>query len=224
MSERSHLRGSVSRQLLTDRVYDQLMLELIEGRLAADEQINIDSLARDLEISQTPIREALARMEATGLVVRTALKGYRVAPLFSARELSELMDARLVLEPELAYLACGHLTALIVAGLEEANRGLDHSDAGDLGPFWQLDEHFHRLIAEAADNRFLLTAYSSLGGHVQRFRLFGGLEVKDARLAVAEHAKILDAFHRSDAAAARAAMAEHIENVRARAVSETEDR
>lgn len=67
--------------------------------------LNIGALSRELNVSQTPLREALARLEHTGLVRREALKGYRVAPLFSETELIKLMDARLVLEPTLTYEA-----------------------------------------------------------------------------------------------------------------------
>src|ERR1700710_2520004 len=98
------------RQGLADHVYDELIESLVDGRVGAGSALNIDALAREMEGSQTPIREALARLEATGLVRRTALKGYRVAPILSTEELVELMDARLVLEPVNAYLACNRAT------------------------------------------------------------------------------------------------------------------
>jgi biotin operon repressor len=91
--------------VLADHVYETLMTSLVDGRLAAGESLNIGALSRELEMSQTPIREALARLESTGLVVREALRGYRVAPLFSPEELAELMEARIALEPHLARMA-----------------------------------------------------------------------------------------------------------------------
>jgi len=222
----SSIRGVASRQVLADHVYNELMVALVDGRLGADEPLNIDALARDLEISQTPIREALARLESTGLVVRMALKGYRVAPLFSADEVLELMDARRLLEPENAFRACARSTDELVHELESTIIQLDESvtkkGVETITPYWQADERFHRLIAEGAGNRFLLSAYTALGGHVQRFRLFGGLGVSDAGPAIAEHTTILESFKAGDPDAARLHMEMHIVSVRRRAVADTE--
>ncbi len=108
-------RGGFKRQVLADHVYDELMESLVDGRLEAGAPLNIDALSRELEVSQTPIREALARLEATGLVHRLALKGYRVAPLFTPEDLAHLTDARLLIEPENAFLACQRMTDALVA-------------------------------------------------------------------------------------------------------------
>lgn len=220
----SSARGVASRMVLADHVYDELMVALVDGRLEADEPLNIDALARSMEISQTPIREALARLEATGLVVRTALKGYRVAPLFSVDEVTELMEARELIEPENAFRACVRSSEALVVGLAQSISDLEHSPTdpatGTIKPYWQADERFHRLIAEGAGNRFLLSAYTALGGHVQRFRLFGGLGVSDADHAIAEHSSILAAFRAGDADAAREQMALHIVSVKSRAIAD----
>jgi DNA-binding GntR family transcriptional regulator len=216
-------RPATTRQVLADHVYDELMVALVDGSLGAGESLNIDALSREMQLSQTPIREALARLEATGLVVREALKGYRVAPLFSATELDELMDARAVLEPENAFRACSTSAPDLIPQLARSIDDLAEfkdNQASSIRPYWQADERFHRLIAEGANNRFLLSAYTALGGHVQRFRLFGGLGVSDADFAIAEHLEILAAFEAGDAGLARAKMADHIAMVKHRAISD----
>lgn len=60
--------------------------------------LGIDGLAQQLDVSPTPVREALVQLESTAMVTRTALRGYRVAPLLSGRQLTDLFDARLLLE------------------------------------------------------------------------------------------------------------------------------
>lgn len=217
-----------ARMSLADSVYDILLARLMEGSPEPGEPLNIDALARDLEVSQTPIREALARLESTGLVTRAALKGYRVAPLFTAREIDNLMDARGVIEPVNAFLASGRITSGILHELAESIDELVESPRGpgfsEIRDYWAADERFHNLIAEQADNEFLLGAYQSLGGHVQRFRLFGGLGVTDADAAIAEHTVILEAFRAGNAEAARDAMAAHITAVKTRARHDREAR
>lgn len=217
-------RRPANRQLLADYVYQELLSSLMDGRLEPGQAIGIDRMAQELEVSQTPIREALARLEATGLVRREALKGYRVAPLFTAEELDELMAARAVIEPAIAESACAHVTPDLRAELERAVDDLRGAPTGptfaEYGAYWEADERFHRLIAENAQNRFLLNAYNALGGQVQRFRFFGNLGVTDAENAIAEHTRILDAFESGDPEQARQAMLEHISLVRGRAVKD----
>lgn len=215
-----------TRVSLADGVYEILLSQLIDGTVAAGSPLNIDALARDLSVSQTPIREALARLEATGLVRRAALKGYRVAPLFTERELSDLMDARAVIEPASTYLACSRATSGLIAALADSISDLEAVAAAptftEFHQYWEADERFHNLIAEHSENRFLQTAYESLGGHVQRFRLFGALGVTDAESAIAEHTEILAAIERGNPEVARAAMAKHIANVKERTHTDRE--
>lgn len=210
------------RQSLADGVYDELMARLFDNTLEPGAALNIDALSRELDVSQTPIREALARLESTGLVVRAALKGYRVAPVLSPKELGDLLDARAAVEPVNARLAAARTTAEFLDALEASIEQLAASPTGptfaEYHAYWEADERFHDLIARQADNAFLYRAFESLGGQAQRFRLFGGLGVSDAESAIAEHRAILAALRAGDPAAAHAAMEHHVTNVKSRAV------
>lgn len=219
-------RALPARVSLADGVYEILLSRLVDGTSPAGSALNIDAISRDLSVSQTPIREALARLESTGLVRRAALKGYRVAPLFTDRELADLMDARAVIEPANAFLSCGRATSDLIGRMGDSITDLETSarnpDAGEFHRYWEADERFHNLIAAHTDNRFLKTAYDALGGHVQRFRLFGALGITDAEHAAREHGVILQAFESGQPDRARTAMAEHIAQVKERAHSDRE--
>ncbi len=216
----------VQRSILADQVYKEILARLMDGKLESGDPISIDGTARTLGVSPTPVREALARLESTGMVVRTALRGYRVAPMLTHEELLDLMDARLLIEPYNAELACDradeHFLEALQGSIDDLRAAPNGPHFSDYRSYWEADERFHRLIAEQADNKFILGAYNSLGGHVQRFRLFGGVGVRDARSAIQEHGRILRAFRRRDAAAARMEMAGHICGVRERAIHEYE--
>ncbi|KRE78324.1 GntR family transcriptional regulator [Arthrobacter sp. Soil763] len=226
MAIKDQASRGVSRQVLADHVYEALLIALMDGRLEAGTPVSIDGMARELDVSPTPVREALARLEATGMVRRTALRGYRVAPLFTAAELADLMDARLVIEPANAFMACGHADADLTDQLSQAIEDLKAAPRGpsfaEFRAYWEADERFHRLIAEHANNQFLLSAYNALGGQVQRFRFFGGLGVTDADFAIAEHTEILRAFEAGDADLARRKMIAHIEGVKQRSQHDSE--
>jgi DNA-binding GntR family transcriptional regulator len=215
------------RQVLTDHVHDLLLELLMDGRYEPNQSLSIDGIARELDVSATPVREALARLETTGLVIRAALRGYRVAPLLTTAELAELMDARLVIEPVNAARACERATAELVGALEKS---VEEFRAAPRGPefakyreYWEADMRFHELIAEGAGNRFLLMAHNCLGGSVQRFRLFTGLGVTDAEYAIDEHTAILEAFRARSPERARQAMIDHLNGVKNRGSQDVAD-
>lgn len=219
---------AVDRRVLADHVYEELLEALMDGSLEPGTGISIDGMARQLEVSPTPVREALARLESTGLVRREALRGYKVAPLFTPSELSQLIDARLVIEPVNAQLSCSRTTPELVAALGKSIEDLRTAPRGasfaEFRDYWEADERFHRLIAEASGNHFLLSAYNALGGQVQRFRFFGGLGVTDADHAIREHTEVLEAFRTGDPAAAEQAMNAHLLGVKNRSIQDAKRR
>lgn len=218
-------RPTLQRKVLADFVYEEILSSLIDGRREPAATISIDGLARELNVSQTPVREALARLEHTGMVRRIALKGYTVAPLSTAVELAQLVDARLVIEPTNAEWACRRATTELCEALQETISRLGAARTGatyaEFRDYWRADEDFHRIIAENADNPFVLAAYKTLGGQIQRFRYFAGLGVTDAESAILEHTAILTAFVNGRPDQARAAMVEHLEGVKSRSVRDS---
>ena len=143
---------------------------------------------------------------------------------FSNREIADIMDARLLIEPKLAELACargdaGWLDAL-EAAIEEQERAPHTPDAAAIRKYHRPDERFHRLIAEHADNAALLRAYDALGGHGQRFRLFVGVGVQDSSHAISEHRELLAALRRGYGPEVYRLMHAHISGVKERALAE----
>ena len=139
------------------------------------------------------------------------------------------MDARLVIEPANAFMACNRAGDGLVRELAQA---IDDLKSAPRGPsfagfrsYWEADERFHRLVAQHAGNQFLLSpTYNALGGQVQRFRFFGGVGVTDADFAIAEHTEILKAIEAGDAGLARDKMIAHIQGVKLRSQHESEMR
>jgi DNA-binding GntR family transcriptional regulator len=230
------IRMSSSRQTHADRVYELLVGGFMDGTWTAGEQLSIPALSRTFEVSQTPIREALARLEHTGVVHREALKGYTVAPLFSEQDVQKLMEARLVLEPALTIHAAWRVTPefldQLLDTIERLSAASEPEGAQSFREYQLADEDFHTLIAKQSANPFLEGAYRSLGGQVQRFRLFykmgstGAGSDSQWRSRVAstakEHRAIYDALAARDSDAAADRMREHIQNAKSRSMSDLE--
>jgi DNA-binding GntR family transcriptional regulator len=220
----SELRpGRQKRQVLVDGVYDTLVAFLMSGTLAPGDPVGIDSLSRSLEVSPTPIREALARIEATGLVVREPLRGYRVAPRMSPQDFRQIMEARLLIEPYNAAAACAHRTEELLGEHSGALQELREAPTGptyrEFREFLWADASFHQIIALHAGNHFLAEVLARLGAHLHRFRLFGDSGVTDAPMTIEEHEAVFLAIEQGSAAKARKAMKRHIQGVLDRAGS-----
>ncbi|HLS34348.1 MAG TPA: GntR family transcriptional regulator [Brevibacterium sp.] len=217
----------LKRQALADQVYDRLMTDLIDGRLKPDSPMSIDGVARELGVSPTPVREALGRLESTGLVTRLPFKGYRVGSPLSLEDLRQLSDARRIIEPANARLAAAATTRELCEGLESDIADLKRAPRGpsfaEFRDYWEADERFHRRIAEHTGNRYLFRAYSALGGQLQRYRLFKGRGVTDFVPTLEEHTRILEAVRAGDVELAGEAMTCHIVNVWERSVEDSKN-
>ncbi|WP_236797073.1 GntR family transcriptional regulator [Amycolatopsis sp. GM8] len=211
---------------LADRMYDVLLTQLMDGTRKPGEPLNIGALSRELEVSQTPLREALARLEHSGLVQREALRGYFVAPTFTKREMTKLAAARELIEPAIAAESALRRTpeflaelALTIDELAESATSAD-TDADAFRLYWTSDARFHSLIAAQADNPFLESAFQALSGPVQRFRLFMKAGHAHAGQAAAEHQRILDALASGDPTTASKEMLSHVRASAERALPE----
>lgn len=231
---RVHAVTEVERRGLRDRVYERVLAMLLEGDVAPGSRLSIDTLAAQLDVSPTPVREALVQLERTGLVTREALKGYRVAPPLDAPQLDELFTARLMLEVEITRLAVPHASE-ILDDLREAHARHEEKaeqvaaamrrgsvDLSATQEYFAADEGFHRVIQRAAHNRYLAQMYEGLGALTHRMRQTVVRGANDVEEAHQEHAAILSAFESGDRRAPVAAMRAHIKGVRARSLKDSE--
>jgi len=121
------------------------------------------------QVSQTPIREALARAEASGLVVRQPLRGYQVAPLLPPEEFEQLVEMRLLIELYCAAKACNRADDRVLDFLERQHAVMRDSPKGstsrDYRDYLRADIAFHETIAAAGGNRFLQAALVVMSTH-----------------------------------------------------------
>ncbi|WP_426955377.1 GntR family transcriptional regulator [Muricoccus radiodurans] len=210
---------TVTRIGLAEQVRARLQERIMDQVLAPGARLNIDALARELQVSSTPLREALAGLQARGLVRNEPFIGFTVAPLPDGAFLRDLYDTRLRLEPWLAALAASRIGAEAIGRLRDSL-----SDMGAhvrRGP-WQThrthaaaDEAFHDTIAEASGNRPARQALAALNAQVHASRLYMASQ-QGAEDTAREHEAVLDALARGDARGAEKAMAHHLEESRER--------
>jgi DNA-binding GntR family transcriptional regulator len=196
----SHIAPALRRPAklsLPDLAYETIVEAIIDGRLAPGTRLSIDYLARELDMSNTPIREALSRASAVRLVNQQPNRGYTVAPLLSEAEYHQLFDARHLIETY--ALEIGKLDTVDVAYLVALNAQMAEASTGpsyrEFNIFNKQDGDFHRALVRASGNPFLINAWDNLHFHLQVGRLYTGAGVIDRREALEEHAAIIDAIH-----------------------------
>ncbi len=211
-SESQSSRGG--RTPIGEEVYDVLLSRILSAEMEPEGRITIDAIARELGVSQTPIREALHRLDAEGLVVRTHLAGYRVAPKMTREMFEDLVELRLLLEPAATRRAAERADEDDVAALRrlaDSMRPEELVDSGDRGYalFSRRDAELHDRIAACGRNSFIRDSLSRLHTHVHLFRLSNQANITAE--ALDEHAAIVAAIGRRDPDGAAYAMRSHIE-------------
>jgi DNA-binding GntR family transcriptional regulator len=197
-----------------DEIYEILLSRVLSSELGANDRITIDALCRELGVSQTPIREALHRLSADGVVVRTHMAGYRVAPKITREQFEDLVEVRLLLEPVAARRAAErggpHDLDRLRGIADEMRDGLADAGSGrGYANFSRLDTRFHDELAVVGGNGFIRESLLRLHTHVHMFRLASNPGITE--LAVEEHDAILSAVGLHDPEAAGYAMRKHIE-------------
>jgi len=198
---------------LTQIVYQALRDAIISKRLLPGQRVSEASLARQLRVSKTPVREALLRLQAIGLVEADGGRGGRIVRP-SAELIRHTYEVRGSLESLAAALAAARATPAQRSQLAElAAASLGAAQGQDLDGFRRHDEAFHDLLAAAAANPYLSrlidNAYTLSAAARQRDVPGAGAAVDCAT----GHMRVADAVARGDDVGAAAEAAAHVEMV-----------
>ncbi|WP_328316110.1 GntR family transcriptional regulator [Streptomyces sp. NBC_00388] len=215
------------RQVLGDSVYEAVKAMVMDHEIRPGARVGIEALARTLQVSPTPVREALARLESDGLVTKRSLAGYRATELLTRQGLEELFEMRLLLEPTAAALAATHaddeqldrIEALVEEMRDRPGSGERYSVYRE---FAAGDQRFHDTIARAAGRPLLADAVSRLHSHLHIFRLSSIQGAAGPTLA--EHDRILRAVLRRSPERAAEAMTDHLRRSIERQLSRQQQR
>lgn len=229
----AYVYPKISKKNLRDDVYSIVLNSLMNGHYAPGEHLAIDRVARELDVSPTPVREALVHLERTGLVERAALRGYRVAAPLSQEQIRQLIDIRRVLEVAAAERANG-APGLVPALLEahkrhkaealkvekSAQKGILEPE--DLYDYFDADWDFHEVIFDRCGNTYISRMVHDLAFNMHRMRQSVERNDSDSMIAVKEHEVILRAFESGDIERVRRAMNAHLDGVLIRSVGAVE--
>ncbi|MGH9469295.1 MAG: GntR family transcriptional regulator [Terriglobia bacterium] len=204
---------------LTQRAYRAIRDEILKGRLNGKQRLTEAYFAERLGVSKSPIREALNRLEAEGLIIIEPRRGASVAN-FSADDIKEIYELREILEGAAVHdmLMDEKTCARLRASLDAAKEALR---ASDKVAYILADADFHRVVAQAARNSRLRRILENMHGQmlVLRHRTF---ELSSDR-SVLEHEGILQAIEGGDTDLASRRMTQHVRAVRKKLLAHLEN-
>lgn len=198
------------RATLADRVYQILREDILTNRLPPDTPLQEGDLAKALEVSRGPVREALRRLDAEGLVSVIPRRGAIVSSL-SREEFLDAYRVREALEVLAIRLAIPRLEAKDLAELELVHQEMRQMAASeDVDSFFSANDAFHKIIVDRSGNRILQNIFYTLVDQMRRYHLSslalrGGLS-----RSCEEHEQILNAIKADQIEQAVALLREHI--------------
>lgn len=201
-----------SYQPLRDVIFETLRKAIVSGEIKPGERLMEVSLANQMGVSRTPVREAIRRLEAEGLVTMVPRKGTHVSEL-SVKDIMDVLEVRVVLDKLATDLAARRIHPSQIKALETVHKQYIASlEKDNIEGAIRKDVEFHDIIYAASGNPRLVAVAASLREHIYRFRVIYMKDNIIAENVLHEHEQILEALKNARNDEASDLAEEHIRN------------
>jgi DNA-binding GntR family transcriptional regulator len=207
----------------TQEVLEVVRASIIGGELVSGELYSVADLAETLQVSRTPVREALIELATRGMVRFERNRGVRILGT-SIHDLEEIFQIRLMLEVPAARRAVSRMLAVEIKGLRGHLTSMERAaEAGDVARLWVHDRQFHRALMVASGNRRLAEYVDTLRDMVLVRGVTTAGRARSLEAIVDEHRAILERVEAGDADGTAAALSEHIEETARLLIAQEQD-
>lgn len=206
------------RMSLATQAYEAIVEAIFDRQFPPGAHLRIDELARQFDMSATPVREALSHLAGQHLVTQESNRGFTIAPLLSEQEFHDLFGVRRLLEKYALENAKPDAEAIEQAvRIVELMPSMEHGSAyRDFREFNRADHELHRTLVAMSKNASLLRSWESLCFHLHVGRLYAGSGVIDFKDGVQEHLAIVEALQSGDQRRLIDVATQHIEQAELR--------
>jgi DNA-binding GntR family transcriptional regulator len=209
------LSTPIKHQTLNDIVYEDITKRIADLVIKPGDQLLEHRLAAELGVSKSPVREALRRLEKTGLICGIAFKGCFVSHL-SVEEFKEAMEFRRLLEIHCFSVSFAHYSYDDVRKIKELETAADKSfKEGDKEMVSDFQSDLHKFIVKKAGNKLIEKTYNDLLYYkLKRYLVFALREVSEqSEIWREQHRRIFKAIERQDCTAALNALDQHLTSI-----------
>lgn len=214
----------INRVNIRDDVYVLLRSDILRQRYPPGHRFDLDELSQQLQVSRTPVKEALHRLESEGLIQIVPRKGTFVTSI-DPKNVAESYDVRLALELFIAPSVVEQITQSAIEDLRaiyQQMRSLLYAEDADdvIERYTDLDQTFHVQIVQVSGNDRLSDVYRTIGGPLQMARLYTGFDIQTYRIVTdPEHEAILCAIEARAVDDLRHALENHIRRAKERVLT-----
>ncbi len=200
----------IPRSALHEQVAHRLRQMLVENRIAPGAKLNERALCELLNVSRTPLREAIKMLAAEGLVELLTNRG-AIAVELSEADILNTFEVMAGLEAQSGELACDRITGAELTEIKAMHfEMLAAYTRRDLPGYYRLNAAIHSAINVAAKNPVLTATYKQVNARLQALRFRSNQDGEKWQDAVAEHEQMIDALTRRDAPAMREVLMSHL--------------
>ncbi|MEM7268784.1 MAG: GntR family transcriptional regulator [Pseudomonadota bacterium] len=200
------------RRRLADEVYDELIEAIMRRDIGPDDTLVQEKLASEMQISRTPVREALMRMEQEGVLEVSTRGSFRLYRM-NDQEVRELYQSRAAVEGQCArILAARPDRAKDVAVLRKVVEDEEAITQHTARAYFEANKTIHRAFIERAGNRFLLEMFDMIWGKAMAFHLFAAIENIDLSQSLGDHMRLVDVVESGDRTEALEEFTRHIQD------------
>jgi DNA-binding GntR family transcriptional regulator len=206
---------------LADQVYVELRAAICDFRIPPNKRLVQNDLAEELKISRTPVRDALIQLSQEGLIRTLPARGGFVVTEFTAREVLDIYEVRLALEPIAARQAAGKHGLTALAELRQVNQELADDPGLVRSDQYELNRRFHEIVIGPCRNAILKSTLARLWSMPSSLRMYNRLAGSQSiESIVTEHEGIIEALTRGDSNEVFALVAAHIDGARDQALEQ----
>ena len=199
------------RRRLADEVYDELVEAIIRRDIGLDDILIQEKLAKEMQISRTPVREALMRLAQEGVLEVSSRGSFKLYKMDEA-EVRELYQSRAAIEGQCARILAVHHSAQDIYDLRKTVEREENISSPTTRAYFEANRNIHSAIVERAKNRFLLDMFNMIWGKAQVFPLFATIEKVDLAQSLGDHMSLVDVIATGDRTQALETFINHIQD------------
>lgn len=199
------------RRRLADEVYEQLVSAIMNRDITPEDNLVQEKLAAEMQISRTPVREALMRLEQEGVLEVSKRGSFRLYRM-DDQEVRELYQSRAAVEGQCARILTVRADPADTKALRKLVEREENLREHSARAYFEANRNIHRAFVERAGNRFLLEMFEMIWGKAMAFHLFATIENVDLAKSLGDHMALVDVIEKGDKTEALEAFTDHIQD------------
>ncbi len=199
----------IQRRRLADEVYDQLLESITIGDIGPDDRLVQERLAAELDISRTPVREALLRLEQEGVLVTANRGGFKLHRM-SEPEVRQLYQARAAIEGQAARILAVHNDPKVNRLLRHTIEAEEDIVSDTVQAYFEANRSIHRKFVEVIDNVYLLEMFDNIWNRAVAYQLFAAIGNVDLSKSLGDHIQLVEAIESGDKTVALETYIDHV--------------